>query len=151
MKYYRYFIKKESKGSPVKETGEDFDIFEMESSFYGGNEAKDVPKRTWYDEHGDDEFVPDTLMMQAKEHSVKFGYKGDKFSANAAIKSFINYLSTGGKMKIYDEYNQIGRQHVRFKSLNDSAELFRDDDGDILVFTVNFKVNDPVTDITLKK
>ena len=54
-------------------------------------------------------------------------------------------------MKIYDEYNKIGRQHVRFKSLNDSADLFRDDDGDILVFTVNFKVNDPVTDITLKK
>lgn len=149
MKYYKYYIQKESEDAPVKETGADFDIYEVDSKFYGGASAKELPKRSWNDEHGDDEFVPDELMMESLTHSVKFGYKGDKFSANAVIKSFLDYLSKGGSMKIYDEYNGIGRQHVRFSSMSDDAELVRDEEGDILIFTVTLKVNDPVTDIVL--
>lgn len=149
MKYYKYYIQKEADGSAVKETGADFDIYEVESKFYGCVSAKELPKRSWNDEHGDDEFVPDDLMMESLTHTVKFGYKGDKFSANKAIKSFLDYLSKGGSMKIYDEYNGIGRQHVRFSSMSDDATLVRDEEGDILIFTVSLKVNDPVTDIVL--
>lgn len=149
MKYYKYYIQKEADGAAVKETGADFDIYEVESKFYGSVSAKELPKRSWNDEHGDDEFVPDDLMMESLTHAVKFGYKGDKFSANKAIKSFLDYLSKGGSMKIYDEYNGIGRQHVRFSSMSDDATLVRDEEGDILIFTVSLKVNDPVTDIVL--
>lgn len=144
-------MQKEVDGSPIKETGEDFNIYEVASKFYGGTSAKELPKRSWNDENGDDEFVPDDLKMESTSHSVKFGYKGDKFSANKAIKSFIEYLSKGGSMKVYDEYNHIGRQHVRFSSMEDDAELVRDEEGDIIIFTVNLKVNDPVTDIVLEK
>jgi len=151
MKYYKYYIQKEADGSPVKETAEDFNIYEVGSKFYGGASAKELPKRNWNDEHGDDEFVPSDLMMEPVSHSVKFGYKGDKYSANKALKDFIDYLSKGGSMKIYDEYNKIGRQHVRFSSVSDDAELVRSDEGDILIFTVNLKVNDPVTDVVLGK
>ena len=151
MKYYKYYIQKEADGSPVKEKAEDFNIYEVDSKFYGGASAKELPKRNWNDEHGDDEFVPSNLMMESVSHSVKFGYKGDKYSANKALKDFIDYLSNGGSMKIYDEYNKIGRQHVRFSSVSDDAELVRSDEGDILIFTVNLKVNDPVTDVVLGK
>lgn len=152
MKYYKFYIQKESEGAAVKETGADFNVYETQCKFYGGGEVKDLAKREWHDEHGEDEFVPDEMKFKSQEMEVKFSYKGNKNSANNVIKTFMNYLSTGGAMKIFDEYNQVGRQNVRFVSISDDAELIRNDsEGDILIFTVKFKVNDPVTNITLSK
>lgn len=150
MEYYKYFVQKETDGAAVKELGADFEFFEMESKFYGGGTVKDVPKRDWYDEDGDDEFVPDEQKYKAFEMEVKFGYKGDINTANAKLKALQDYLN-GGTMKVYDSYNRIGRQNVRFESISDDAELVRSDtDGDILVITVKLKVNDPVTEVELE-
>lgn len=151
MKYYKFYIQKETDGAEVKELGEDFGFYEMECKFYGGKAVKDVPKRDWYDEDGDDEFVPEELKYKAFEMDIKFGYKGDMFTANDKLDALQDYLD-GGTMKIYDSYNHIGRQNVRFVEIPDDAELVRDkDDGDILVVTVKLKVNDPRTAIKLEK
>lgn len=151
MVYYKFFIQKETSGSSVKELGEDFGFYETESKFYGGAKVKDLPKKEWYDEDGDDEFVPSELKYKPVEMQVKFGYKGDMFSANEKLNILRDYLS-GDTFKIYDSYNRIGRQNVRFLSINDDAELVRDSAfGDILIITAEFKVNDPRTDITLAK
>lgn len=157
MKYYKYYVQKEmdkpstTPQPAVKELGEDFGFYETESKFYGGNAVKEVPKRDWHDEDGDDEFVPSEQKYKAFEMEVKFGYKGDKFSANDKLKALQDYLS-GGTMKVYDSYNRIGRQNVRFEEISDDAELVRDsEDGDILIITVKLKVNDPRTSITLTK
>ena len=83
---------------------------------------------------------------------VRFCCKGDKYSSNEKIKKFINYLTgldgSGAEMKMYCTWTKIGRKGIRFDKLNDKAELLRDEDGDTLVFTITFKVNDPITDIT---
>lgn len=151
MKYYKFYIQKETAGSEVKELGEDFGFYETECKFYGGNAVKDVAKRDWHDEDGDDEFVPDEQKYKAFEMQVKFGYKGGQFSANDKLEALQDYLN-GGTMKVYDSYNNIGRQNVRFEGISDDAELVRDaDDGDILIVTVKLKVNDPKTKITLTK
>lgn len=151
VEYYKYYVQKEADGSEVKELGEDFGFYETESKFYGGNAVKDIPKRDWNDEDGDDEFVPDEPKYKAFEMSVKFGYKGDFGSANAKMKALQDYLSKG-TMKVYDSYNRIGRQNVRFVEISDDAELVRDkEDGDILIITIKLKANDPRTEITLTK
>lgn len=149
MKYYKFYIQKETDGAEVKELGSDFGFYEMECKFYGGNTVKDVAKRDWYDEDGDDEFVPDELKYKAYEATVKFGYKGDKNTANAKLKALQDYLS-GGTFKMYDSYNLIGRKGVRFIGISDDAELVRDDDdGDILCVNIKLKVNDPRTEVSL--
>ena len=49
-------------------------------------------------------------------------------------------------MKMYCDFNKIGRQHVRLKSID--PVLYRDPENeDLLVMSVTFKFNDPVTDI----
>ncbi len=152
MEYYKFYIQKESASSTVIDTVEAFGMYEVQSKFYGGREVKEPAKREWRDEDGDDEFVPSTPVFKAQEMEIKFAYKGTMSSANGKLETFIKYLSEGGTMKIYDSYNGIGRQEVRFVSVADDAELVRDsEDGDILVFTVKFKANDPVTNITLSK
>ena len=157
MKYFRFYIQKEGTDSsgaayPIKESGKDFNVYEKECKFYGGRETKDIPKRDWYDQNGDDEFTPTTPVYKSQDVDVKFAYKGALFSANAYIKNFMEYLATGGTMKIYDEYNRIGRQSVRFVGIPDDAELHRKKDGadEALIFTVKLKVNDPVTDVTIE-
>lgn len=153
MEYYKFFVQKENDGAEVKELGADFGCYEVESKFYGGGEVKDLAKRDWHDEHGDDEFVPDDLMYKAYDMSVKFACKGDVNTANTTVNKLKEYLAKGGMMKIYDEYNNVGRQHVRFEGIPDDATLYRHrwSEDEALVFTVKLKVNDPYTDITLSK
>ncbi len=153
MKYEKVYIQKIGTGSPVKETIADFDIYCADMPFKLFVEAKAPSKRDWYDEHGDDEYIPNGgLKLKAYTMDVRFCCKGDKYSSNEKIKKFINYLSgldgSGAEMKMYCTWTKIGRKGIRFDKLNDKAELLRDEDGDTLVFTITFKVNDPITDIT---
>lgn len=152
MKYEKVYIQKIGAGSPVKETIADFDIYCADMPFKLFVEAKAPSKRDWFDEHGDDEYIPNGgLKLKAYTMDVRFCCKGDKYSSNEKIKKFINYLTgldgSGAEMKIYCTWTKIGRKGIRFDKLNDKAELLRDEDGDTLVFTITFKVNDPITDI----
>lgn len=153
MKYEKVYIQKIGTGSPVKETIADFDIYCADMPFKLFVEAKAPSKRDWFDEHGDDEYIPNGgLKLKAYTIDVRFCCKGDKYSSNEKIKKFINYLTgldgSGAEMKMYCTWTKIGRKGIRFDKLNDKAELLRDEDGDTLVFTITFKVNDPITDIT---
>lgn len=153
MKYEKVYIQKIGTGSLVKETIADFDIYCADIPFKLFVEAKAPSKRDWFDEHGDDEYIPNgELKLKAYTMDVRFCCKGDKYSSNEKIKKFINYLTgldgSGAEMKMYCTWTKIGRKGIRFDKLNDKAELLRDEDGDTLVFTITFKVNDPITDIT---
>ena len=151
MECYKVYIKQDKSGASVVETIEDFGLYCVDIPFKPAGDVKDVVSRDWKDENGVDEYIPaDGLKMSAYEIDVKFGYKGDKFGANTAVNSLVSYLLEG-YVSLYDTYTRIGRQHVRFVKLNDNAELVRDGDGDILIFSVTMKVCDPKTNITLSK
>lgn len=116
-------------------------------------EAKELPSNDWKDEDGDDEYIPSELKIASYELEVEFVYKGDMNTANTNIKAFLDYLTgrggTGAEFMVYDTFTKIGRQHVRFVSVDDDIFWRQEDGGDVVVFVVTFKVNDPVTDITL--
>lgn len=152
MQYYKIFLQLEQDNAPVLETIEDFGFYCMDIPFTMVNKMKEPASRTWYDEHGDDEYVPsDGLYASSYEMQIKFGYKGDKFGATQALMVLLAYLRSGGLMKMYCDYTGIGRQHVRFVSIDNDAELVRDETGDLLVVKLTFKVNDPITDVELSK
>lgn len=154
-KIYTQKIKEE--GEPqaeIIELGERFGFYGMELPFKMTNEVKEPEANDWSDEDGDDEYLPeDGLKMKAFDVEVKLGYKGCKGSANNMLQRLLDYLTgrdgSGVLMKMYSTYTKIGYNEVRFKSLSDDAELVRDDGGDILVIKMTFKVNDPVTKMTL--
>ena len=151
MECYKVYIKQDKSGASVVETIEDFGLYCVDIPFKIAGDVKDIVSRDWKDENGVDEDIPAVgLKMSAYEIDVKFGYKGDKFGANEAISSLLSYLTTG-YVSIYDTYTGIGRQKVRLVKLNDNADIVRDDDGDILIFSVTLKVCDPITNIKLTK
>lgn len=118
-------------------------------------EAKELSSQDWMDEDGEDEYVPSELKIASYEMDVEFVYKGDMNTANVKIKEFLDYLTgrggTGAELQVYDTYTKIGRQKVRFVSIEDDIFWRQEEGGDVVVFVVKFKVNDPVTDITLSK
>lgn len=155
MQHYNVFIQKEQTGAAVKETVADFDVWCASIPFDIGMEAKEPVVKDWKDEDGEDSYLGDSLKFAAYDMTVKWCCKGDKFSANAVIKKFLNYLSgrdgSGMKMKMYCDWTNVGRRHIRLKKVSDDASLHRDDEGDVVTFSTVLRVEDPVTEITLSK
>ena len=119
-------------------------------------DVKELPSQNWFDEHGNEEYIPNHLYINSYDITAEFAFKGTRESANAPIRGFLNYLSgndglnQGAELSVYDTYTKIGRQKVRYISVSDELIIARDDsNGDVFTFKVKFRVNDPITDITL--
>ena len=154
MKPYSILFKKEAGGSTI-DTQTKWGIVCKDFPFQLYGDTKELPSRSWYDENGDDEYVPKKLYIGAYEIDVEFAYKGNMYSANAAIRSFLDYLTgndglnQGALLSVYDTYTKIGRQHIRYVSVENTMTVRNESEGDVFTFTVKFKVNDPITNITL--
>ena len=152
---YAIYFKKMKSDALVVDTLDNWGIVCKEFPFKLYGEAKELPSHDWKDEDGDDEYIPSKLPIASYEVEVEFAYKGVMDSANASIKGFLDYLTgrdgSGVELMVYDTYTKIGKQHVRFVSVSDDVFHRQEEGGDVVVFSVAFKVNDPVTDITLSK
>jgi hypothetical protein len=120
-------------------------------------EIKELAKRDWNDEDGEDVYIPsDGLKFKAYDMEVKFLYVGTKGDMSQDIKGFIDFLygkNTNGSplMAIYDDYTQIGRRGVYVKSVSNDLLSYSDISSDVIAqFKVSFRVTDPVTPITLR-
>lgn len=148
--YKPFLVKKLKDGSVVRDSTE-WNIMVKSFPFKVYPDMKDVPKRDWVDENGDDEFTPDEPFFKAYEMECEFLFKGSHGTANTQIHSFIDYLSKNGTNAIYDSYTKIGKTKVRYVSYNPEIFHRREDKDDLVVFKLTLKVNDPVTNITLTK
>ena len=146
---------------PVKESVAEWGIFCKDIPFVLFGKVKEPAKRQWPDEHGDEEYVPSGLYLEAYTIKIEFGCKkvvGNdiaKYGTGSAVDdvrakvgAFLSYLRTG-QFKIYSSYTRIGRQYVRLESVSDGATWKTNGNGEFLVFEVSLKVNDPVTDVVL--
>lgn len=152
---YAILFKKMKDDALVVDTFDSWNIVCKDFPFKLYGEAKELTVQDWKDMDGDDEYIPSVLPIAAYEVDVEFVYKGDVNTANVKIRAFLDYLTgrdgTGAEFMVYDTYTRIGRQRMRYMSVEDDVFFRQTDGGDIVVFSVTFKVNDPVTDITLTK
>ena len=145
---YKPFLIQKMKDGYVVKNSTDWGVYIKSFPFDVYPEMKDIPKNDWYDEDGDEEYIPDIPVFKAFTSDVEFVYTGAKDTALTTVKSFAQYLATYGTNKLYDTYSGIGRTNVRFVKLSD-AKLYKNDNGDLLLFKITFKFNDPTTIITL--
>ena len=157
-----FYIKKMGTGNPTKESVLDFGIWCKTIPFKIMEKVKQPPSRSWNDQHGVDEFIPDGgLYLDAYTMKVEFGCKKMKqlhdgsttipavTDVRSKVATFIEFLRTSGMMMLYSSYTGIGRQNVRLESINDNAKWKNQGGEQWLIFEVVFKINDPYTDITL--
>ena len=165
-KWNNFFLQKMGVDStnapyPICESVATWGIFCKQIPFKMFDKVKAPAKRSYYDEDGDEEYIPESgLKLEAYTMKVEFGCKkiakGNNYGSAAVndvrekVGKFLGYLRTSGMMKMYSSHTRIGRQSVRLDSINDSATWITEEDGtEFLVFEVTFKVNDPSTDIKL--
>lgn len=158
---------KKGNGSTVNSYSQ-WNIVCCDVPFKIGTKTKELPKRIWFDEHGDDAYIPSNLMMEGYDAEFEMAcvVNSQTFNLSGAlgkIKSFRNWLTgndsssgTGAEMKIYSPYSTIGRQGcylLEFSNENPHLQLKQQGNNvyneNVLLFKVKFRVTDPMTDITL--
>ena len=108
---------------------------------------KDPYKNDFKDANGDDEYVQE-MFYESQEISVKFYCKVPGASEaekllRHQVAAFFEKIKKG-EFLIYDSYTGIGRQKVRYAGYEEDSFVARDDYARV-IFTVKFKVNDPLT------
>ena len=103
-------------------------------------DTKEIVKREWYDQHGDDEFIPENMFFKSYEIDVKFTYIGGIDSARDSIFPLLQYMQ-GNEFCLYDEYSKVGIK-CRYDSYSNDAFYRRG--SDIIEFSVKLKVNNPL-------
>jgi hypothetical protein len=152
---YSVFFRKMIEGAGVVNPQDWWGIVCKDFPFRLYGKVKDLPEMNWPDEHGVEVFLPETLFIDAYELKAEFAYKGDENSANAAIRGFLDYLTgndgkgEGARLEVYDAYTRIGRRDVHYLSVDNDMMVRNDGEGDVFTFSINFKVNDPMTDVVL--
>jgi hypothetical protein len=63
-KLYSIYFQKSKPGSPVIDTKSQWGVVCKDFPFAVYGETKELPKRDWKDEDGEDTFIPDRLYMQ---------------------------------------------------------------------------------------
>lgn len=100
----------------------------------------------WKDKNGDDEFVA-TQRFEAQELSVMFYCKVPGSNAQATLRdqivSFFRKIKDG-EFLIYDSQTGIGRRLVHYAGYEEDSFVANDSYARA-IFTVRFKVNDPLT------
>lgn len=122
-------------------------------SFPITRKPKEPYKNTWFDEHGDDEYIGDKMYVEAftfTEKCVMITKENDSASARQKlanqIRTFQDYLFNGEFM-IFDDYTKTGFRKVRVSDFPTPSN----EDYDVcngkarVIFDVTFKVNDPET------
>lgn len=139
--------------------------------FKVGGKAKEVAKRDWHDEHGEDSYIPSKLMFEAYDAEFELAYKGKELSSNPfnlslafehidAFKKWISGNDTengsGADLKIYSPFSCIGRQGCYLSQISDEephvqvvGESGNDYNENVVTFKVTFRVTDPITNIVL--
>lgn len=136
--------------------------------FKAGGKTKDLAKRDWHDEQGDDTYIPSKLMFEAYDAEFEMAcvVNGSAWNLSPSLEkidSFKKWLSgndtvggSGAELTIYSPYSTIGRQgcylveisgedaHLQLKG--QSGNIYKEN---VLTFKVKFRVTDPMTSITL--
>ena len=152
-KWQNFFLQKMGSGSnPTKESVGSWGVYCKEIPFKIFDKVKAPPKRSWYDEHGDDEYISSNgLYLEAYTMKVEFGCKNTSTINDVRVKvgEFLEYLRSSGHMMMYSSYTRIGRQNVRLESVSDNAKWKSEEEGEFLIFEVTLNVADPKTDIKM--
>lgn len=108
---------------------------------------KEPYKNDWPDEDGDDEYVT-RMFYESFEFDVQFYVRAtDVESIRSALASFFDTIKEG-EFSVYDATTGLGRQKVRYAGFKEEQSAIKHGLYARCIFTITFKVNDPVTFMT---
>lgn len=103
-------------------------------------ELKELSKRDWAEEQGEDVHIPANPVFKAYDAELEFVYNGGLKTAKNMIYSLLQYVQ-GSEFNIWDEWKQQGLR-CYYKSFSDS--LFYRRSEDLVTFKVGVGVANPL-------
>ena len=139
---------------------DEFKVIVKTHDYPSALKPKEPYNNKWYDQSGDDEYIPSTgLFVEAftfKLECVMFaknpnGESNAIADLQAGLRAFRDALLGGGFFKTYDAWTGFGFRQVRLAEFPAPAGDAYDSWANCtrLIFTVSLKVNDPETHMTL--
>lgn len=110
---------------------------------------KESYKNEWLDENGDDEYNAQ-MFYEAFEFDVQFyvkAYDSPAGSGEEIIRKQVDEFFAKikeGEFSIFDAYTGLGRRKVRYSGFSEDG-FKRGRNWARAIFSITFKVNDPVT------
>lgn len=107
----------------------DFDFVCLAGASYPHvGKFKDLEKTSWYDEDGDDVYIPETLRAESIELEIPIGCEGDGASdkVRAKLDALTNFLSgrsgalDAGGLGIYMPFEEKGFNGCYLKEIKDT-------------------------------
>lgn len=151
--YQPFYIQTDADNSAIDTT--EWGLVAKTNPFPALPTPKEPYKNEWLDEDGDDEYN-EMMFYESFEFDVQFYVKtiGENAEARllSQIDSFFDKIKRG-EFKIYDSHTGVGRQKVRYAGFNSDEYKRRykaSSDWARAIFTITFKVNDPLTRVTLR-
>lgn len=151
--YQPFYIQTDADNSAIDTT--EWGLVAKTNPFPALPTPKEPYKNEWFDESGDDEYN-EMMFYESFEFDVQFYVKtiGENAEARllSQIDSFFDKIKRG-EFKIYDSHTGVGRQKVRYAGFNSDEYKRRykaSSDWARAIFTITFKVNDPLTRVTLR-
>lgn len=120
----------------------DYGFYAVEVPYPGAPEVKEPYKNDWYDEDGDDEYIPSSPKFKSFEFEVTLAYNGQAPMFADSLYLLLSDLKRE-EFAFYSVFGHWGRKDVRYVSYTTDAYHF----DDVFIFKLKFKVNDPVTAI----
>ena len=164
-KYTLYMRKGEG---AVVDTFSEWGIVCCSVPFKAGGKTKALAKRDWYDEHGEDTFIPANLPMEAYDAEFEFAYKGKELASNPfnlglafqCIDRFTKWLSgndseegTGAELSIYSPFSSIGKTGCYLLEINDEEPCVQTAyeagnvyNENVVTFKAKFRVTEPMSE-----
>lgn len=103
-------------------------------------DLKDLPKRDWVEQQGDDVYIPANPTFKAYDTELEFIYNGGLKTAKNMIYSFLQYIQ-GSEFNIWDEWKEQGVR-CYYKAFNDGVFYRRSED--LVTFKVNVGIANPL-------
>lgn len=153
--YAPFYIQREADSSAI-DIRTTYGVIIMVHEYPSKRKVKTPYKNDWKDRDGDDEWN-NVLQYEAfdiKAKCVIFTQDPDSDAARSELRTAVWAFQESirdGEFKIYDSWTKYGFQKVRLDEFQEIG------DGDFderfgrcrLIFTISFKVNDPITRMTL--
>ncbi|MBR1698478.1 MAG: hypothetical protein IJ714_01670 [Bacteroidales bacterium] len=152
--YKPFYIQTESDVT-AKDTAAEWGLVAKTNPYPAMPDPKEPYTNNFHDENGDDEYT-DQMRYQSFTFQVEFYIKAYASGNTPAVEvlrtqqqAFFNHIKNG-EFKVYDAYTGLGRQKVRYAGYEESDNGFKArDNWARLIFSVTFKVNDPITSTRL--
>lgn len=146
---YKPFFIQTAEDSSALDTAKEWGLIAKTNPFPALPTAKSPFSVDFKDEHGVEEYTQ-KIWYDSFDYEMKFYIKTVPYNGitpiellNSQLHSFFEKIRDG-EFKIYDSYTGLGWQSVRYDSFSEESVKITDDFARA-IFSIKFKVNDPVS------